>query len=60
MDSGADDVLQTTFPGVLGSADRTFEAWVYVNPSGPASNLNIMDYGTNAAGSRNSFSVAGA
>lgn len=55
---GNNDIVQTTYSGVLGSADRTFEAWVNVSPSAPASNLAIMDYGLNAAGSRNSFSVS--
>ncbi|MEM7038639.1 MAG: LamG domain-containing protein, partial [Bacteroidota bacterium] len=56
---GVNDYVQTTFPGVTGSANRTFEAWVFVNPSAPSSNLAIMDYGRNLAGSRNTFSVAG-
>ena len=30
---GGNDVVQTTYPGVLGSANRTFEAWVNVSPN---------------------------
>ena len=54
---GQDDEVTTTFPGVTGSADRTFEAWIYVNASAPSSNLAILDYGLNASGSRNTFMV---
>ena len=39
---GSNDYVQTSFPGVLGSADRTFEAWVYV-PTGITANNCIMD-----------------
>lgn len=56
---GSNDVVQTTFPGVLGANNRTFEAWVFVDVAAPAANLCIMDYGLNAVGSRNSFSVSG-
>jgi Concanavalin A-like lectin/glucanases superfamily/Secretion system C-terminal sorting domain len=56
---GTNDLVQTTFSGVVGAANRTFEAWVYVDPLAPASNLCIMDYGLNAVGSRNTFSVSG-
>lgn len=56
---GTDDVVQTTYMGVLGSQDRTFEAWVFVSSSAPASNLAILDYGQNLAGSRNTFLVSG-
>ncbi len=57
---GGNDVVQTTFPGVQGAQNRTFEAWVFVDPSAPTSNLCITDYGTNAVGSRNTFNVSGA
>ncbi len=50
------DRVQTAFDGVLGSANRTFEAWVYVN-SGTTANIAILDYGMNAVGSRNTFNV---
>ena len=53
------DFVQTTSPGVLGSANRTFEAWVFVSSSAPSSNLAILDYGLNAVGSRNTFSISG-
>jgi hypothetical protein len=57
---GANDVVQTNYSGILGSADRTFEAWVKVSPNAPNSNLCILDYGTNSPGSRNTFNVSGA
>ncbi|WP_417608189.1 LamG-like jellyroll fold domain-containing protein [Owenweeksia hongkongensis] len=53
---GVDDYITTTFPGVLGSADRTFEAWIYLDAT-PSSNVTILDYGTSASGSRNTFIV---
>ena len=54
---GVDDVVSTTFNGVQGMANRTFEAWIYVNASAPSSNLAILDYGLNAVGSRNTFMI---
>ena len=56
---GNDDVVSTAYNGVLGTANRTFEAWVYVDADAPTSNLCILDYGTNAVGSRNTFMVNG-
>lgn len=56
---GGNDIVQTSYTGVMGSLNRTFEAWVFVPSSAPSSNLAIMDYGLNAVGSRNSFSVSG-
>lgn len=56
---GNNDLVQTDYTGVLGSLNRTFEAWVFVNSSAPASNLAILDYGLNAVGSRNTFIVTG-
>lgn len=56
---GGDDVVQTSYSGVTGTANRTFEAWIYVPASAPSSNLAILDYGLNAAGSRNTFYVTG-
>ena len=56
---GSNDVVQTTFSGVLGSTDRTFEAWINVSTTAPSSNLTITDYGLNAVGSRNTFLVDG-
>ncbi|QTN38756.1 T9SS type A sorting domain-containing protein [Cryomorphaceae bacterium] len=53
---GTDDYVQTSYPGVSGTANRTFEAWVYVQNSA-SSNMCILDYGLNAVGSRNTFSV---
>ena len=53
---GTNDKVQTTYGGVMGSANRTFEAWIYIT-STPTSNEAIMDYGTNAVGSRNTFAV---
>ncbi len=58
--AGGNDFVQTNYNGVTGSANRTFEAWVFVNSSAPSSNLAILDYGTNAAGDRNTFAVSGA
>lgn len=56
---GTNDYIQTTSQGVLGTSNRTFEAWVYVSTTAPASNLCISDYGLNASGSRNTFLVTG-
>lgn len=56
---GTNDFVQTTYAGVLGTANRTFEAWIFVNSSAPATNLAILDYGLNAVGSRNTFLVTG-
>lgn len=53
---GTNDYVQTTYSGVLGSANRTFEAWVNVSSSATA-NTAILDYGLNAVGSRNTFLV---
>ncbi|MDB4105073.1 T9SS type A sorting domain-containing protein [Salibacteraceae bacterium] len=55
---GVNDVVQTAYAGVLGSANRTFEAWVNVSPTAVGNNA-IIDYGTNAVGSRNTFNVSG-
>lgn len=55
---GGDDYVQTTFGGVIGSTDRTFEAWIFLDSSATG-NQAILDYGVNAAGSRNTFSVGG-
>jgi len=55
---GIDDVVQTTFSGVLGPADRTFEAWIY-QPTASTTNECILDYGLNMVGSRNTLSVGG-
>lgn len=56
---GNDDVVQTSFPGITGASDRTFEAWINVSTSAPASNLAITDFGINQAGARNTFLVDG-
>ncbi|MFK7785984.1 MAG: LamG-like jellyroll fold domain-containing protein [Crocinitomicaceae bacterium] len=56
---GSNDFVQTNYTGVTGAAARTFEAWVFVSSSAPASNLSILDYGLNAVGSRNTFFVSG-
>lgn len=55
--NGPTDFVQTTYSGVLGSADRTIEAWVYVDSNAPNANLTITDYGRNTAGDRNTFMV---
>ncbi|WP_274475831.1 LamG-like jellyroll fold domain-containing protein [Mangrovimonas aestuarii] len=55
---GVDDYVSTPFAGVLGSNDRTFEAWVYVpSTNAPTSNMAIVDYGINTSGGRNTFTV---
>lgn len=54
---GVDDYVQTSFPGILDSNNRTFEAWVNVSPNAPSANLTILDYGLNTVGSRNTFMV---
>lgn len=53
---GANDFVQTSYGGIVGSANRTFEAWVNVNPNATG-NTAILDYGLNAVGSRNTFLV---
>lgn len=56
---GFDDVVQTNQSGILGSANRTFEAWIKISPTAHTSNMAIMDYGVNLAGSRNTFLIDG-
>ena len=56
---GVNDLVQTNCPGVLGMLNRTFEAWVFISPGAPTSNMAILDYGANIAGSRNTFIVTG-
>lgn len=53
---GSNDYVQTSFGGVTGTANRTFEAWIYLSAS-PTSNMAISDYGLNTVGSRNTFYV---
>lgn len=53
---GSNDFVQTSYSGILGSANRTFEAWVNVSPAATA-NTAILDYGLNAVGSRNTFLI---
>ncbi|HAW18598.1 MAG TPA: hypothetical protein DCX14_00300 [Flavobacteriales bacterium] len=53
---GANDYVQTTFDGVLGSTNRTFEAWVNLSSSATGNNA-VIDYGQNAVGSRNTFMI---
>ncbi len=55
---GVNDEVTTTYSGVLGTTNRTFEAWIYLS-SAPSSNTCILDYGLNAVGSRNTFGVNG-
>lgn len=55
---GGNDLVQTNYAGVLGTANRTFEAMVFVSSTAPNSNLCILDYGLNAVGSRNTFAVS--
>lgn len=56
---GSNDFVGTTYQGIIGSTNRTFEAWINVSASAPSSNLAILDYGANLAGSRNTFAVSG-
>ncbi len=56
---GADDFIQTDYKGIVADEDRTFGAWVYVHADAPNYNTAIMDYGLNAAGSRNTFIIHG-
>ncbi len=56
---GNSDFIQTDAPGITGTSNRTFEAWIYMSSSAPLSNLCILDYGVNAVGSRNTFAVNG-
>jgi len=53
---GSNDFVQTSYSGITGSANRTFEAWVNVSPNATA-NTAILDYGLNAVGSRNTFLI---
>jgi len=55
--NGPNDYIQTSYSGVLGTSDRTIEAWVFVDSNAPNANLTITDYGVNLAGSRNTFMV---
>lgn len=53
---GSNDYVQTNFNGVLGRANRTFEAWIYLNDT-PRVNNCITDYGPQTAGNRNTFLI---
>ncbi|MDB4088147.1 T9SS type A sorting domain-containing protein [Flavobacteriales bacterium] len=53
---GTNDKVQTTYAGVLGTTNRTFEAWIYLYAT-PTGNKCIMDYGRNAVYGRNTFGV---
>ena len=53
---GTNDFVQTTYAGVMGTTNRTFEAWIYLSAT-PTGNKCIMDYGRNAIYSRNTFCV---
>lgn len=54
---GLNDYVQTTYKGVLGSQNRTFEAWIYLDTPASISNQAILDFGSNVAGGRNTFCV---
>lgn len=54
---GVNDFVQTTLPSITGTADRTFEAVIFVSATAPNNNLCILDYGSGATGSRNTFMV---
>lgn len=53
---GTNDYVQTTYSGVSGRNNRTFEAWIYLSDT-PTRNNCITDYGSNFVGSRNTFLV---
>lgn len=55
---GSNDYVQTSYSGVLGTANRTFEAWINVDSNASGNNA-ILDYGFNKVGSRNTFAVSG-
>lgn len=58
---GIDDFVQTTYPGVPGSADRTIEAWIRTtancDPNNGGKQIVIVDYGTFLTGERFTFNV---
>lgn len=49
---GTNDYVSTTYAGITGTANRTFEAWIKPSSLG---NMCIIDYGVNQVGSRNTF-----
>ena len=53
---GTNDYVQTNYIGITGTANRTFEAWIYLS-SAPTRNNCIMDYGPQTAANRNTFIV---
>jgi hypothetical protein len=58
---GVDDIVTTTYPGVLGNAPRTVEAWIKTtanaNPNNNGIQQIITDWGTFATGARFTFCV---
>ncbi|MEL7532084.1 MAG: LamG-like jellyroll fold domain-containing protein [Bacteroidota bacterium] len=58
---GLNDYVQTTFPGITGTAPRTVEAWIKTtanaNPSNGGVQQIITDWGVFATGSRFTFNV---
>lgn len=55
---GSDDYVQTSYVGVTGKSDRTFEAWIYLTDSNLQYFRPILDYGTHVVqGGRNTFWV---
>jgi len=53
---GVNDLVQTSYTGVRGTANRTFEAWIYLQFT-PSGNSCIMDYGLSTVAARNTFLV---
>ena len=58
LEFGGGGYVQTTYPGVLGSAPRTFMAWIY-RQAGLTATKTILDYGRNTGYDRNTFMVNG-
>ncbi|MEM6345094.1 MAG: LamG-like jellyroll fold domain-containing protein [Bacteroidota bacterium] len=58
---GVNDFIQTTFPGITGTAPRTIEAWIKTtanaNPNNGGVQQIITDWGVFATGSRFTFNV---
>lgn len=54
---GTNDYIQTTSPGITGSAERTVEAWVKTSWSG--TQRVILNWGVQATSSRYTFSMNG-
>ncbi|MDX2362376.1 MAG: BNR-repeat neuraminidase N-terminal domain-containing protein [Crocinitomicaceae bacterium] len=56
---GANDKVQTTFNGILGTASRTVECWVMVPTTTTGLNGGIVAWGANVAGQKWVFRIHG-